>query len=196
MSGPLCDAVLERKESAVELASIEEANIFIVPLDRRRGWYRYHHLFRDLLRRELEDREPELVPVLNQRAADWFEEQGDAESTLDYSYAAGNADSAARILSSIAMTMSSSGRVTAVESWLDHFDDEAQLKRYPAVAVEGRASTPSAGAPSGPRNGSRPPSEACRRTARAEPPGRASTCCAVRCAQRGRNACSRRPTRR
>jgi LuxR family transcriptional regulator, maltose regulon positive regulatory protein len=137
MSGPLCDAVLERKQSAVELASIEEANIFIVPLDRRRGWYRYHHLFRDLLRRELEDREPELVPVLNQRAADWFEEHGDAESTLDYSYAAGNADSAARILSSVAMTMSSSGRVTAVESWLDHFDDEVQLKRYPAVAVEG-----------------------------------------------------------
>ncbi|MET0608096.1 MAG: LuxR C-terminal-related transcriptional regulator, partial [Gaiellaceae bacterium] len=137
MSGPLCDALLERKESAVELASIEEANIFIVPLDRRRGWYRYHHLFRDLLSRELEDREPELVPVLNQRAADWFEVQGDAESTLDYSYAAGNADSAARILSSIAMPMSSSGRVTAVESWLDHFDDETQLRRYPAVALEG-----------------------------------------------------------
>jgi len=116
MSGPLCDAVLERKESAVELASIEAANLFVVPLDRCRGWYRYHHLFRDLLRRELEDREPELVPLLNQRAADWFEEQGDAESTLDYSYAAGNADSAARILSSIAMPMSSSGRVTAVES--------------------------------------------------------------------------------
>ena len=137
MSGPLCDAVLERKESAVELASIEAANLFVVPLDRRRGWYRYHHLFRDLLRRELEDREPELVPLLNQRAADWFEEQGDAESTLDYSYAAGNADSAARILSSIAMPMSSSGRVTAVETWLDHFDDETQLRRYPAVALEG-----------------------------------------------------------
>jgi LuxR family transcriptional regulator, maltose regulon positive regulatory protein len=137
MSGPLCDAVLERKESAVELASIEAANLFLVPLDRHRGWYRYHHLFRDLLRRELEDREPELVPVLSQRAADWFERQGDAESTLDYSHAAGNADSAARILSAIAIPVSSSGRVTAVESWLDRFDDEEQLQRYPAVAVEG-----------------------------------------------------------
>jgi LuxR family transcriptional regulator, maltose regulon positive regulatory protein len=137
MSGPLCDAVLQRKGSALELASIEEANLFVVPLDRHRGSYRYHHLFRELLRRELEEREPELVPALNQRAADWFEAQGDAESTLDYSHAAGNEDSAARILSSIAMTVSSTGRVTAVESWLDHFDNETQLHRYPAVAVEG-----------------------------------------------------------
>jgi len=137
MSGPLCDAVLEQKESALELATLEAANLFVVPLDRHRGSYRYHHLFRDLLQRELAEREPELVPVLNQRAADWFEARGDAESTLDYSHAAGNEDSAARILSSIAMTVCSTGRVTAVESWLDHFDDEAQLSRYPAVAVEG-----------------------------------------------------------
>jgi LuxR family maltose regulon positive regulatory protein len=137
MSGPLCDAVLEQKESALELATLEAANLFLVPLDRHRGSYRYHHLFRDLLQRELAEREPELVPVLNQRAADWYEARGDAESTLDYSHAAGNEDSAARILSSIAMTVSSTGRVTAVESWLDHFDDEAHLSRYPAVAVEG-----------------------------------------------------------
>jgi LuxR family maltose regulon positive regulatory protein len=137
MSGPLCDAVLERRESALELASIEQANLFLVPLDRHRGSYRYHHLFRDLLRRELEEREPELVPVLNQRAADWFEAQGDAESTLDYSHAAGNTDSAARILSSIAMSVSSTGRVAEVESWLEHFDEEATLGRFPAVAVEG-----------------------------------------------------------
>jgi len=137
MSGPLCDAVLGQKGSALELATLEAANLFVVPLDRHRGSYRYHHLFRELLRQELEEREPDLVPVLNQRAADWFEAQGDAEATLDYSHAAGNEDSAARILSSIAMTVSSAGRVTAVESWLDHFDDEAQLQRYPAVAVEG-----------------------------------------------------------
>ena len=137
MSGPLCDAVLERKKSALELASIEKSNLFLVPLDRNRGWFRYHRLLRDLLRRELEEREPELVPVLNQRAADWFESQGDAETTLEYSHAAGNTDSAARILSSIAMAVCCSGRVAAVESWLDRFDDDALLQLYPAVAVEG-----------------------------------------------------------
>ena len=136
MSGPLCDAVLNRKGSALELASLEEENLFVVPLDRHRGAYRYHHLFRDLLRQELEDHEPELVPVLNQRAADWFEAQGNPEATLDYSHAAGNEDSAARILSSIAMPVSASGRVAAVESWLDRFDEEA-LERHPLVALEG-----------------------------------------------------------
>jgi LuxR family maltose regulon positive regulatory protein len=137
MSGPLCDAVLVQKESALELATLEAANLFIVPLDRHRGSYRYHHLFRDLLRRELGEREPELVPVLNQRAADWFEAQGDAESTLHYLHGAGNKDGAARILSSIAMSVSSTGRMKAVESWLDEFDDEAQLQHYPGVAIEG-----------------------------------------------------------
>ncbi len=136
MSGPLCDAVLDRKGSALELASLERESLFVVPLDRHRGAYRYHHLFRDVLRQELEDRERELVPVLNQRAADWFEAQGDDEATLDYSHAAGNEASAARILSSIAMPVASSGRVASVESWLDRFDDEA-LERHPEVAVEG-----------------------------------------------------------
>jgi LuxR family maltose regulon positive regulatory protein len=136
MSGPLCDAVLDRKGSALELASLERESLFVVPLDRHRGAYRYHYLFRDVLRQELEDRERELVPVLNQRAADWFEAQGDDEATLDYSHAAGNEASAARILSSIAMPVAASGRVASVESWLDRFDDEA-LERHPEVAVEG-----------------------------------------------------------
>src|SRR3954468_7828631 len=136
MTGPLCDAVLERKGSGVELASLEQANLFVVPLDRHRGAYRYHHLFRELLQQELQEHEPELVPVLNQRAADWFEAKGDPEATLGYSHAAGNEESAARILSSIAMPLSAAGRVSAVESWLERFDD-ATLDRYPAVAVEG-----------------------------------------------------------
>jgi LuxR family transcriptional regulator, maltose regulon positive regulatory protein len=137
LSGGLCDAVLECTGSSLELAALEAENLFVVPLDRTRKWYRYHHLFGELLRRELDDREPELVPVLNQRAADWFERQGDAETTLGYAHAAGNDDSAARILSALAMPVSASGRLRAVESWLERFDDEAQLRRYPAVAVEG-----------------------------------------------------------
>jgi LuxR family maltose regulon positive regulatory protein len=136
MSGPLCDAVLETKRSALELTSIEEANLFLVALDRQRTSFRYHRLFRDLLLQELEDREPEQVPLINQRAADWFDAQGDAESTFVYSHAAGNEEGAAGILGSIAMPVSAAGRVAAVESWLERFDDDA-LRRFPAVAVEG-----------------------------------------------------------
>jgi LuxR family transcriptional regulator, maltose regulon positive regulatory protein len=136
MSGPLCDRLLEREESAAELASIEKSNLFLVPLDRHREWYRYHHLFHDLLTRELTEREPELVPVLHRRAADWFEENADPESALEHADASGDVDRVARLVASLALPVYYSGRVTTVESWLDRFGD-GQLERYPAVAVIG-----------------------------------------------------------
>ena len=137
MCGPLCDAVLERDDAAVALAAIERLNLFVVPLDRHREWYRYHRLFRELLRRKLADEEPELVRVLNARAAEWFEARGDPESALGYAYAAGDSDRAARILSSVALQVHSSGRAATLESWLRPFDDDEQLEQYPAVAVTG-----------------------------------------------------------
>jgi LuxR family transcriptional regulator, maltose regulon positive regulatory protein len=137
MSGPLCDKLLERTGSAAELASLEKANLFLVPLDRHREWYRYHHLFHDLLTRELTEREPELVPVLHRRAADWFEENADPESALEHADASDDPDRVARLVASLALPVYYSGRVTTVESWLDRFGGDAQLERYPAVAVLG-----------------------------------------------------------
>jgi LuxR family maltose regulon positive regulatory protein len=137
MSGPLCDHVLERTESAAELVSIESANLFLVPLDHHREWYRYHHLFRDLLSRELAEGEPELVPVLRRRAADWFEEHGDPESALEQADASGDADRVARLVTSLALPVYHSGRVATVEGWLDRFGADVERERYPAVAVIG-----------------------------------------------------------
>ena len=71
MSGPLCDAVLDLTGSATILAELARSNLLLVPLDRRGQWYRYHRLFRDMLLAELERLEPELMPVLRRRAADW-----------------------------------------------------------------------------------------------------------------------------
>ena len=71
MCGGLCDAVLETTRSAHALETLERANRFVVPLDRRGEWYRYHHLFGQLLRNELERSEPDVVPELNRRAMDW-----------------------------------------------------------------------------------------------------------------------------
>jgi LuxR family maltose regulon positive regulatory protein len=73
MSGPLCDAVLDTSRSDRVLSSLEDSNLLLVPLDRHRQWYRYHHLFRELLLAELERREPELVQSLHTRAATWCE---------------------------------------------------------------------------------------------------------------------------
>jgi LuxR family transcriptional regulator, maltose regulon positive regulatory protein len=137
MSGPLCDRVLQRKDSTAELASIERSNLFLVPLDRHREWYRYHHLFHDLLARELADTEPDLVPELHRRAADWYEENADPESALEHAEASGDRARVARLVASLALPVYYSGRIKTVESWLDHFDDELELEQYPAVAVIG-----------------------------------------------------------
>jgi LuxR family transcriptional regulator, maltose regulon positive regulatory protein len=137
MSGPLCDAVLGRKHSARELEAIRSANLFLVPLDARGEWYRYHHLFRDLLRRELSENDADLVPELARRAGDWFEQHGDPESALDFALAAGDTDRAARILASIALPAACNGRSATAAGWLSRFDDAKLLERYPAVALQG-----------------------------------------------------------
>jgi LuxR family transcriptional regulator, maltose regulon positive regulatory protein len=137
MNGALCDAVLKRDDSAASLGAVERSNLFLAPVDRERGWYRYHPLFRDLLRRELADVEPDLVRVLNQRAAKWYEAHDDPEAALGHAHAAGDSDEAARILSSIALKVHHSGRASLLETWLGPFDDDDRLERYPAVAVNG-----------------------------------------------------------
>jgi LuxR family transcriptional regulator, maltose regulon positive regulatory protein len=137
MCAPLCNAVLGGKGSAGDLEEIERANLFLVQLDHHRGWYRYHHLFRDLLQRELAEQEPDLVSTLHRRAAAWYETHLDPESALFHAHAAGDIDDAARILSSIAQQVNDSGRAAVVEGWLDLFDVDERLDRHPAVAVQG-----------------------------------------------------------
>jgi LuxR family maltose regulon positive regulatory protein len=73
MTGPLCDAVLGSAGSAASLEALARSNAFVIPLDHRREGYRYHHLFADLLRAELDRRHPELLPVYRRRAAAWCE---------------------------------------------------------------------------------------------------------------------------
>ncbi len=136
LCGALCDAVLGTTGSARELDAIERSNLFLVPLDRQRVWYRYHRLFRELLLRDLEETEPELVSVLHRRAADWHEARGDAESALEHARQAGDLDRVARIVAAIAPSVYHNGRIARVEQWLSYFD-EAALARYPAVALHG-----------------------------------------------------------
>jgi LuxR family maltose regulon positive regulatory protein len=138
MCGPLCDAVLGRRQGSTEkLESLERASLFVVPLDRRRGWYRYHHLFRDMLKSELERREPDLVPELNRRAAAWCEANDAPEEARRYAAAAGDLDSVARLVTKHALPTLAAGRVTILDGWFDCFGDPAVLQRYPRVAVVG-----------------------------------------------------------
>jgi LuxR family maltose regulon positive regulatory protein len=137
MSGTLCDELLERKDSGRRLRALEGANFFVFSLDHNREWYRYHHLFRDMLRSELERSEPELVPLLNSRAASWSEQNGFAEAAIEYAAAAGDVDQVARLVSSFALPFFRSGRVVTVERWFRWFDEPELLEHYPAVAAFG-----------------------------------------------------------
>jgi len=137
LSGALCDAILEDEGSGRELEKIERANLFLVPLDNRREWYRYHHLFRDLLQHELLVDEPELVPELHTRAADWFEANGDRESALEHALAAGATTRAAALFEDVALEVYHSGRVATIERWLERFESDGLLERHPEVAVRG-----------------------------------------------------------
>ena len=138
MCGPLCDAVLGRRQgSARKLESLERSSMFVVPIDRHRIWYRFHHLFRDTLRSELARREPEFVPELNRRAAAWCEANDAPAEARRYAAAAGDLDTVARLVASHALPALGEGRVAELECWLDGLDDPALLERHPAVAVLG-----------------------------------------------------------
>jgi LuxR family transcriptional regulator, maltose regulon positive regulatory protein len=136
MSGALCDATLEWNRSFDELNALKHANLFLVPLDHEGVWFRYHHLFRDLLRRELFETEPELAKELGGRAADWLEAHGDPESALEHALDVGDMERAARIFSEIALPTYCGGRAATVEHWLGRFDADA-VARNPAIAVLG-----------------------------------------------------------
>ena len=135
MCGPLCEAVLDMGGSAPILADLAGANLLLVPLDRRGEWYRYHHLFRDMLLAELHRREPELIPVLRRRAADWYLRNGWPEEALEYSMAAGDVDGAARLAAQLGVPAYRQGRVTTIQRWFSWLDDRGGIKGHPMVAV-------------------------------------------------------------
>jgi LuxR family maltose regulon positive regulatory protein len=137
MSGPLCDAVLDAGGSGRVLSSLEDSNVLLVALDRQRQWYRYHHLFRELLRAELERREPGLIPELHIRAAVWCEANGLAETAIDHAQAAGDADRVAGLVASLAQPTYAAGRVDTARRWLAWFEDQKLVEQYPPVAVLG-----------------------------------------------------------
>src|SRR5215218_274800 len=98
LSGPLCQAVTGRSDSQALLEQVERANLFLVPLDEVRGWWRYHHLFADLLRARLAREQPERLPELHHAAAAWSEEHGLVDDAVRHALAAEDTLWAARLI--------------------------------------------------------------------------------------------------
>lgn len=134
LSGSLCDALLETTDSAEVLIQLERTNLFLIPMDEHRRWYRYHHLFAELLRLELTGREPELKPVLHRRAASWYRQAGDVEAAIDHATTAGDFAEAADLIGRHWLPYWRQGRDATVERWLRGLPD-AVLAANPLLAV-------------------------------------------------------------
>jgi LuxR family maltose regulon positive regulatory protein len=119
MTGPLCDAVTETTGSDGLLAEIERANLFLIPLDDKRRWYRYHHLFGNLLLDELRRAERDLVPALHRRAAAWYRSADLIPDAIHHALAAADTEGAAQLVALHWNSFFNQGRLTTVSAWLD-----------------------------------------------------------------------------
>jgi LuxR family transcriptional regulator, maltose regulon positive regulatory protein len=118
LSGELCDAVTGRSGSQAMLQDIERAGLFLVPLDEVRGWWRYHHLFADLLRARLQAEQPGRVPALHRAAATWCEEHDLADDAVRHALAAGDAAWDARLVERHAETLLGRSEGATLRGWL------------------------------------------------------------------------------
>jgi LuxR family maltose regulon positive regulatory protein len=135
LSGPLCDAVLAAEGSADVLRELERSNLFLVPLDDHRRWYRYHHLFAQLLRLELGQRDAALVPALHRRAAAWHGRAGNVDEAIHHTTAAGDYSEASALIALHWLVYWRSGRSATLARWLDALPEEAIVNEPPAAFV-------------------------------------------------------------
>jgi LuxR family transcriptional regulator, maltose regulon positive regulatory protein len=124
LSGPLCDAVCGRGDSQRLLEQVERANLFLVPLDEERRWWRYHHLFADLLRARLQQADPARVTALHRAATAWCEKHGLADDAVRHALAAGQVTSAARIVEQHADELLLRSERATLQRWLDRLPAE------------------------------------------------------------------------
>lgn len=122
---PLCDAVTGIGNSTSALSEVERSNLFLVPLDAKRRWYRYHHLFAELLRHELEQTEPDLVQALHGRASAWLSDDGDVSAAIHHATLAGAFPVAADLIALNWSAFLQRGQLESVAGWLDALPRES-----------------------------------------------------------------------
>jgi LuxR family transcriptional regulator, maltose regulon positive regulatory protein len=134
LSGPLCDAVTGQDGGRAMLEALERENLFLVPLDDRRRWYRYHHLFADVLQAHLLDEQPDRAPELHRRASVWFEQDGESSEAIRHALAAEDFERAAD-LTELALPALRRGRQEgAIRNWVEALPDEL-LRVRPVLNV-------------------------------------------------------------
>ena len=134
MTAPLCDAVLGTADAGRSLEALARSNAFVVPLDDRGEWYRYHHLFGDLLRAELKRRHPDLLCMYLGRAARWCEAHGTPGEAFAYACESGNLAQAGRIALAYRYEFANRGRIETLRQWLDRCTEE-QIESDPQLSI-------------------------------------------------------------
>jgi len=134
LSGPLCDALTGRNDSDRLLAQLEAANLFVIPLDEERCWYRYHHLFSDLLRAQLSRSQPGSIPELHRRASRWYEENGDIRAAVDHALQDSDLTRAAHLIEQHVLRKVYQGEIAMVVGWFDRLP-EAVLGSAPMLCI-------------------------------------------------------------
>jgi LuxR family transcriptional regulator, maltose regulon positive regulatory protein len=119
MCAPLCDVLTGRADGAELIGDIYRANLFLIPLDDERRWFRYHHLFGGLLRHELTRTSPEQPAILHRRAAQWYEEHDDATEAIDHAIASGDDALSSRLVAAHWLRVFNLGELETVRTWLD-----------------------------------------------------------------------------
>ena len=135
LNGPLCDAVTGQTGGKARLEALQRGNFFVVPLDDKRHWYRYHQLFADVLHMHLMTEQPDQVPALHRRASEWYEQNGSAEDAIRHSLAGEDFERAADLVELAMPAMRRSRQDATLFGWLKALPDE--LLRYrPVLSVE------------------------------------------------------------
>ena len=134
LSGPLCDAVTAQEECSVLLETLERGNLFVVPLDDKRHWFRYHHLFADVLRAHLMAEQPDLVSTLHRRASEWYEQNALQADAIRHALAAEDFERAAYLVELAVPEMRKTRQEATLLGWLEALPDEL-IRFRPVLSV-------------------------------------------------------------
>jgi LuxR family transcriptional regulator, maltose regulon positive regulatory protein len=134
LCAPLCDALLEESGTQERLRGLEASSLFLIPLDRRREWYRYHALFREFLLGELRRVEPDVVMKLHLRAADWYESNGSPAVALEHLLNTAERDRCVQLVTELVLPTYQAGQMSTLQRWLSALGDSA-IEGYPPLVV-------------------------------------------------------------
>src|SRR6266480_3044783 len=134
LNGPLCDAVTSQEEGNARLEALERGNFFVVPLDDKRHWYRYHHLFAEVLSAQLLAEQPHQVATLHRRASEWYEQHGSVADAIRHALAAEDFARAADLVELAVPDMRRSRQEATVLGWLKALPDEL-VRARPVLSV-------------------------------------------------------------